>query len=178
MSQVIYLHGFLSSPQSEKAQLTKAYVEQNVKDVILHIPQIPNTIDKVADDVHQDRLAISPDHQRRDPEDFEVAILNSKGFGGNNATAVVLSPARTEAMLARRHGRDALRDYVVRREHSERAAEDYCRAADDGDYAPIYRFGEGMIEDAHIHITRERISIDGLVNPIELPVESPYGDML
>ena len=49
MSQVIYLHGFLSSPQSEKAQLTKAYVEQNVKDVILHIPQIPNTIDKVAD---------------------------------------------------------------------------------------------------------------------------------
>lgn len=49
MSQVIYLHGFLSSPQSEKAQLTKVYVEQNVKDVILHIPQIPNTIDKVAD---------------------------------------------------------------------------------------------------------------------------------
>ncbi len=49
MSQVIYLHGFLSSPQSEKAQLTKVYVEQNVKDVILHIPQIPNTIDMVAD---------------------------------------------------------------------------------------------------------------------------------
>lgn len=39
---LIYLHGFLSSPQSEKAQLTRAYVEQYHPDLTLEIPEIPN----------------------------------------------------------------------------------------------------------------------------------------
>lgn len=44
---IVYLHGFLSSPQSEKAQLTQAYADANLPDVKLIVPQIPNTIDAV-----------------------------------------------------------------------------------------------------------------------------------
>ena len=44
---VVYLHGFLSSPQSEKAQLTQAYVAKYHPDITLVTPQIPNTIDAV-----------------------------------------------------------------------------------------------------------------------------------
>ena len=47
MTNVVYLHGFLSSPQSEKAQATRAYVAKNFPNVTLHVPQIPNTIDEV-----------------------------------------------------------------------------------------------------------------------------------
>ena len=49
------------------------------------------TIDKVADDVHQQRLSISNRDMRQD-KPLEVCFINSKGFGGNNASGVVLSP--------------------------------------------------------------------------------------
>lgn len=42
MTTLIYLHGFLSSPQSVKAQQTKAYFEQHHPDTKLVIPELPN----------------------------------------------------------------------------------------------------------------------------------------
>lgn len=45
MQHVVYLHGFLSSPQSEKAQQTRAYVKRYLPALNLHIPQLPGNID-------------------------------------------------------------------------------------------------------------------------------------
>jgi predicted esterase YcpF (UPF0227 family) len=42
MKHVLYLHGFLSSPKSVKAQATKAYFEQHHPDVTLHSPALSN----------------------------------------------------------------------------------------------------------------------------------------
>jgi len=42
MKHVLYLHGFLSSPKSVKAQATKAYFDQYHPDVSLHIPALSN----------------------------------------------------------------------------------------------------------------------------------------
>ena len=47
MQHILYLHGFLSSPKSVKAQATKAYFEQNHSDVRLHIPELSNFPSKV-----------------------------------------------------------------------------------------------------------------------------------
>jgi 3-oxoacyl-(acyl-carrier-protein) synthase len=135
------------------------------------------TIDAVADDVYQERLRIGPEHQQVDPTEMEVAILNSKGFGGNNASAVVLSPVRTEQMLATRHGETAMQAYREKREQSTARAAEYCQRADLGDYSPIYRFGEGMIADEDIDIGREQVRIKGHFNPINLPTSNPYEDM-
>lgn len=136
------------------------------------------TIDAVADDVFQDRLALGPDHQRRDPKDLSVAILNSKGFGGNNASAVVLSPELTVTMLTSRHGADDMAAYRSKREPVLERYETYIANADRGDYAPIYRFGEAQITEEHITITPTAVTIEGLANPITLPVENPYADMV
>ena len=140
------------------------------------LPGIP-TIDAVADDVHQDRLKLGPDHIQTVPENLEVAILNSKGFGGNNASAVVLSPERTEAMLRKRHGDEAMAAYTKKRETSLEASDRYISAADRGEYAPIYRFGEDMIDEAGIDINETRISIKGFARDISLPIDNPYQDM-
>lgn len=140
------------------------------------LPGIP-TIDAVADDVHQERLKLGPDHMQTTPENLEVAILNSKGFGGNNASAVVLSPERTEAMLRKRHGDEAMAAYTKKRDVSLEASDRYISAADRGEYAPIYRFGEDMIDEAGIDINETRISIKGFANDISLPTENPYRDM-
>jgi acetoacetyl-[acyl-carrier protein] synthase len=59
------------------------------------------TIDKVADDVHGDRLNIATEHWHCG--DMDVAFINSKGFGGNNATAAVISPKVTLAMITKRY---------------------------------------------------------------------------
>lgn len=45
MTTVLYLHGFLSSPESVKAKQTLEYAKQYLPDVEIVIPQIPNTID-------------------------------------------------------------------------------------------------------------------------------------
>ncbi|XLP07800.1 YqiA/YcfP family alpha/beta fold hydrolase [Alteromonas marina] len=47
MQHILYLHGFLSSPKSIKAQATKAYFEKYHSDVILHIPELSNFPSKV-----------------------------------------------------------------------------------------------------------------------------------
>lgn len=136
------------------------------------------TIDAVADDVHAERLKLGPDHQVNEPGSLKVAILNSKGFGGNNASAVVLSPTRTESMLEKRHGEAALQTYREKRKQSQAKSKEYCDHADLGEYAPIYRFGEGMIADEDIEIDREQVRIKGLTNPINLPANTPYEDMV
>lgn len=135
------------------------------------------TIDEVPDDVHQDRLIIGRDHVSRAPEDLSVAILNSKGFGGNNASAVVLSPQMTESMLATRYGDVEMTAYQSRREPVLARSEAYVRDADCGKYAPIYRFGEAQITEEQITISPTKVSIQGLANAIELPTENPYADM-
>ena len=135
------------------------------------------TIDKVADDVHQARLDIALQHRQRNPDDLDVAILNSKGFGGNNASAVVLSPGRTEAMMQKRHGEKAMAEYREKRRSSLAISRSYFERADSGDYAPIYRFGEGMIADSDITMDPAKVVIKGLVNAIELPQSSQYQDM-
>jgi acetoacetyl-[acyl-carrier protein] synthase len=140
------------------------------------LPGIP-TIDEVADDVHQERLTFSREHQQVNPADLEVAIVNSKGFGGNNASAVVLAPARTEAMLEKRHGSEPMAQYREKRETNIAAAADYFERADRGDYAPIYRYGEGMIADEDIVIEKQKLTIKGLANAITLPQRSNYQDM-
>lgn len=47
MKHVLYLHGFLSSPNSIKAQATKRYFKQHYPEVVMHIPALSNYPAKV-----------------------------------------------------------------------------------------------------------------------------------
>ena len=47
--------------------------------------------------------------------DMDIAFINSKGFGGNNATATVLSPKVTMQMLAKRHGDERYEQLLARK---------------------------------------------------------------
>ncbi|MEM6554543.1 MAG: beta-ketoacyl synthase [Pseudomonadota bacterium] len=140
------------------------------------LPGIP-TIDAVAEDVYQNRLKLGPEHQSHGKDQLDIAILNSKGFGGNNASAVVLSPARTESMMETRHGTATMSDYLKKRETSLAKSQAYIEGADRGEYAPIYRFGEPQITEGDIKITPTAITIKGLANEIILPRENRYEDM-
>ncbi len=139
------------------------------------IPGI-KTIAKVADDVFADRLQIST----RDvvvSQPLDVAFLNSKGFGGNNATASIFAPHVVERMLKRRYGEKLMARYHDRREQVRTAAQAYDQAALQGDFATIYHFGEGLIDESQIKLDLESLQLPGFVQAVDLTFVNRFADM-
>ena len=135
------------------------------------------TIDHIADDVHASHLTIGSGHIERPPESLDVAFINSKGFGGNNATGLALSPNLTLKMLEKRHGRDELLAHARRNESVREKARDYDQQASHGEATPIYQFGEGVLEGEDLDFNDATIKIPGFEQPIELNMPNPFADM-
>lgn len=135
------------------------------------------TIDHIADDVHASHLTIGSGHIERAPESLDVAFINSKGFGGNNATGLALSPNLTLKMLEKRHGRDELLAHARRNESVREKAHDYDQQASHGEATPIYQFGEGVLEGEDLDFNDATIQIPGFEQPIELNMPNPFADM-
>tara|TARA_R110002049_G_scaffold34069_3_gene111582 strand:+ start:99 stop:1991 length:1893 start_codon:yes stop_codon:yes gene_type:complete len=135
------------------------------------LPGIP-TLDAVADDVYAERLRFS---QTTQAFRADASFINAKGFGGNNATGVVLSPAVTERLLAQRHGAAAISAWKARREATREAAASYLAQADHGHYAPRYQFGEAVLEGPELDIHADRIHIPGYDHAVSLTSDNPFG---
>ena len=134
-------------------------------------------IDRIADDVHQEGLAFSREHREIDPESRDVAFVNSKGFGGNNATATVLAPHVVRNMLRKRHGEAAWRRWEARNEAVRETTAAYDARMSAEGVPPVYRFGEGVITGAELELSRDGIGIPGLAGRVPLTAENPYPDM-
>ncbi|GAA3925374.1 beta-ketoacyl synthase [Litoribacillus peritrichatus] len=134
------------------------------------------TIDKVADDVFTQHLNISTTHETCAPKD--VAFINSKGFGGNNATAVIFSPKATLNMMAKRHGEEAIKTYQEKLEATKANQNAYREQANLAQFDLFYRFGEGMIDAEKIEITKKSMTLPGYANPISLDLKNPFEDMV
>jgi len=139
------------------------------------IPGI-KTIAEIAPDVHQERARFSLTDMDTSHRKMQVAFINSKGFGGNNATAVVLAPSKVEAMLASRYG-EQFENYRAKRETTRAAAEEYAQRADAGQLNVIYRFGEALIDEAQLEISDQGLSIPGFARDVEFNQQNPYADM-
>ncbi|AVI64282.1 beta-ketoacyl synthase [Halomonas sp. GFAJ-1] len=137
------------------------------------LPGIP-TLDAVADDVYADRLRLSTT-----PQAFkaDAAFINAKGFGGNNATGVVLSPEVTERLLTKRHGSAAIDAWKTRRETVRANAAAYLAQADKGHFAPRYQFGEAVLEGPELEIHADRIHIPGYAQAVSLTADNPFGQL-
>lgn len=135
------------------------------------------TIDKVAEDVFSERLQFPLKDMKRETP-FDVIFLNSKGFGGNNATAGVIAPQVVEKMLARRYGAEQMETYLRRREDVRARAAAYDAAALKGDFQTIYHFGEGLIDESQIAIDDASVSLPGYEQAIDLTFINRYDDMI
>lgn len=140
------------------------------------IPGI-TTIDHIADDVYQSNLNLPFNHVEIDPAAFPGAFVNSKGFGGNNATGLFLSPVQTMAMLNKRWGKNVISRHAALNDRVEAAARDYDDHADDGSVLPIYEFGEGVLEGDELEFAADHLGIPGFPQPVDLNLANPYEDM-
>ncbi|MBL4823418.1 MAG: beta-ketoacyl synthase [Colwellia sp.] len=134
------------------------------------------TIDKIADDVHSDRLNIATEHWHC--HDMDVAFINSKGFGGNNATAAVFSPKITLAMISKRYGDDTMNEYKEKLMQVEQAQDQYRQRANQGEFDIIYKFGEGLLDEDAIEINDGSLTFAEFKHAIDLPTENPFSDMV
>ena len=138
------------------------------------IPGI-KTVTTLAEDVHQKRLNFALNDNITTMK-MEVAFINSKGFGGNNASAILLSADKTNEMLLKRYG-DRFMDYIDPREATRESAVDYAFQADRGNLAVIYRFGEELIDEQAVVITTTGLSIPGCSREIEFNPVNVWQDM-
>lgn len=135
------------------------------------------TIDGVADDVCSQRLSISNRDQKMDGDGAQVAFLNSKGFGGNNASATILAPTVAEKMLEKRYGRKAFKNYQGCREGVRATALEYEQQALRGELNTIYHFGQNMIDESSITFDNNSMAIPGFEQEISLKPMNRYKDM-
>lgn len=138
-----------------------------------HLPGI-TTVDEFAPDIHADHLSLSNSHRARD--DLQASFLNSKGFGGNNATALVLSPDATLQLMQRRFGEKDLSNWRDRVEKTRESISDYDEAAISGKAAPTYRFGEGVLEGEDLKITDRGITIPGWDHDVDFDHDPDFDD--
>ena len=138
------------------------------------IPGI-TTIDDLADDVRQDNLAFSTRHREIDPEQQAYAVINSKGFGGNNASATLLSPAVTNQMLQSRYS--AKEWQAWERANEAVLAQQQCYDDDmiAGTRAPVYNFDHGVLADSDVALDEHEMRVGE--HRISLALSSPYEDM-
>jgi len=119
------------------------------------------TIDSLAPDVIQDGLDFVLT-SREQP--IKAALINAKGFGGNNSTAAILSPEATAELLQSRHGTIETRgsDEVQSRQAR------YRQDMDRGTIEIVYHYGENIVEGSEIEIGPDSINVPGFGNSLSL----------
>jgi len=140
------------------------------------IPGI-NTTPAIADDVHQSHLNFPLAHLEVGRDGMDSALINAKGFGGNNATACLLAPHVSEQLLQRRYGSAALAQWRQKREQTRARAAAYDLDATRGTARPTYLYDHQVLNGDDLRISDRQIELPGYANPISLDVDNPYKDM-
>ncbi len=131
----------------------------------------------IADDVYQEGLKFQLKHEAYGKDYFDGALLNSKGFGGNNATAVLLSPNQVMKMLKKRYSEAQINVYLAKNADVIANAEAYNQAMIRGESLPIYKFGFNVLGGEELTITDKEIRLPGYDIPVSLDVENEFSDL-
>ncbi|WP_258087116.1 beta-ketoacyl synthase [Xenorhabdus bovienii] len=143
------------------------------------IPGI-KTIDHIAEDVHATNLNILMQNKfaGEHGEEMRATIINTKGFGGNNASAVILSPQQTMQMLNKKHGSSAVYTYHQRNQIVKRISEDQDRAICRGEESVVYNFGNAVMQSSDIKLSRQEVKLSGFKHSIKLPNAEEFSAFL
>ena len=135
------------------------------------------TIDHVASDVHDSHLAIQAAHHEVGIEGIDTVLLNSKGFGGNNASAVIMGPHVANQLMVKKHGTKAMQQMLLAQETHTQAAANYDLQSMRGLSKPTYKFGHNVLTGEDLLINRNEIHIPGYVKAVNLSISNPFEDM-
>ena len=135
------------------------------------------TIDHVASDVHDSHLAIQAAHNEVGTQGIDTVLLNSKGFGGNNASAVLMGPHVANQLMLKKHGAKAMDNMRLAQETHAQVAADYDLQSMRGLSKPTYKFGHNVLAGEDLLINHHEIRIPGYAKAVDLSVSNPFEDM-
>lgn len=135
------------------------------------------TVDEIADDVAHQNIDFLLQHTDVGKQAMDAVIINSKGFGGNNASASVLAPHIVEKMLTKRHGEKAISKYKSLNESVAEASQEYDTASMEAENRTIYKFDHNVLGSESIELAGGSLSVTGLTREISLSLQNPYEDM-
>ena len=109
--------------------------------------------------------------------EFDFAVLNAKGFGGNNGTSLVASPSKTMQMLKSKHSKKDINTYLIKKSKIDDQLNLTKEEILKGDIKSRYIFGEDVIDGMHDF----DIETDKIVNKLnkevfDLNSTLPYKD--
>lgn len=136
------------------------------------------TLDQVADDVHAQRLELSQTHREVGVAGMDATFINSKGFGGNNATALMLAPHKTRLLLAARYSHKQLERHAAINEKVKEQCQAYKHSILKGQDVPLYRFGSNVLDGKDLVLSDGKLRIPGYVHPVSLSTPSPYSELV
>ena len=132
------------------------------------IPGIHST-SSVADDVYQDNLNILLDDQIQEKGFFSAAFLNAKGFGGNNASALVLSPEESISLLNKKYSTTKMKNYISKNKEVVLKSNKHNKQCLKGNYNIIYKFNENVLQgEEDVMIEKDKLSLKGFKRSINL----------
>lgn len=106
---------------------------------------------------------------------LSAALINAKGFGGNNATAAVLSPEATATLLQSRHGPIQIAGSDEVRARQER----YRHEIDRGTIEILYHYGENIVDGSDLEMTATSVSVPGFGHSMPLDqAKTKYSDLI
>ncbi len=140
------------------------------------IPGIAST-ESIAADVNQDNLDFLLEHRDVGNEGMDAVLINSKGFGGNNATASILAPHIALRMLEKKHGTAKISAYAQKNEAVQEHVQRYDEAAIAGTAQSIYRFDHNVMDSDSVTVAANSVDINGAKGSISLDLPNPYADM-
>jgi acetoacetyl-[acyl-carrier protein] synthase len=132
------------------------------------------SIDHIADDVYHDSLNIPMNHLDVGENSLDIGIINAKGFGGNNASATLLSPELTKTILGNKHGKKAFAAYEKANVPVQQASSAFKEKTLAGESDVIYQFDHNVCVDDDVQISKDKLSIANADVDIGLEIESPY----
>ena len=114
------------------------------------------TIPKLADDVFTENLDyFLEDREFEDKKD--IVFLNSKGFGGNNATSALISKDLTLDLINKRYSSSELNKWQGLQEKTLESRAQNKLAAINNEIEPIYEFDKDVLDLTDLDISRTNI---------------------
>ena len=131
------------------------------------IPGIHST-DALAEDVYSEHLDILLENKTEEKDFYKGCFLNAKGFGGNNASAFILSPEETRMRIQSLVTKSKYDKYLKVVEKTRENSIKYNESSLKGDYKVTYKFNENVLNgEKDIQISRKGMKLKGFKKQIK-----------
>jgi acetoacetyl-[acyl-carrier protein] synthase len=140
------------------------------------IPSIAST-PKLAENVYSENVNFLLENLEFEHNDFDFAVLNAKGFGGNNGSALLASPSKAMQLLQSKYSQNQLNKYHKQKQGIDEQLLENKNKILQGEMKSRYIFGEDVIDGIN-DFEVESHQITNKLNDEKFYLEStlPYKD--